>query len=460
MAMGVCSSQAGRGPLPSALGLPPTLSRVITTRLRRTWPSGAPRGISRAAVGVVLLLGITGCDDGGGNAVPPTSAVVSTTERPDDGVLTVGAVLPTAGAAGEIGTSMTAALAVATKEINDAGGVNGRPIRVVLREEGDNSATALLAVQNLVQIGVDAVIGPTSSLNLLETLATTVEAGVLTCAPTASAMALDTYPDGGLLIRTIASDSLQATALARLVEGTGAGSAAVVYLDDGYGRPFGEATRAAIVGAGTTVAVMMPFVNTDASLQAAAEAVAAADVDVVAVVADDLGGPAVVAAIDDATRGRLTFVVNDAGRRPDTAAPPYSADLAERISGVSPQAYSMSAMFTTALATADAEASGLFAQNAYDCLNLLALAAIAAESSAPEAIAAQTAAVSSSGTSCTTFPACVAGIELGRNIDYDGPSGTLAIGPGGDVISAAFERFSFDENGRDVSSGTLLIGQA
>lgn len=399
---------------------------------------------------------------GGGDTAPTTLDTVapSTTARVDDGILTVGAVLPTVGPAAELGVSMSAALAVAAEEINDAGGVNGRRVRLVLREEGDSPATALLAVQSLLQTDVDAIIGPTSSLTLLNTLATTVDAGVLTCAPTATALALDDFPDNGLLVRTIASDSLQAEAIARLVETSGAGSAAIVAVDDGYGRPIADRVATAIRRNGTTVVAQTVFDDSEASLRETALAVADADPDVVTVIADGRSGPAVIAAIDEATNGRLTFVLNDAGRRPDAAAPPYTGDRAARIIGVSPVAYPTSTIFADALARVDPSASGLYAQNAYDCLNVIALAALAAGSTNPTDIAGNVAVVTANGSSCSTFPACAATLDAGRNINYDGPSGFFAVNSNGEAIGAVFERFTFDEAGRDVGDGLLRIGEA
>ncbi len=414
-----------------------------------------------SAAVVASWLALAACT--GSDATAPTTPETqptTTVARVDDGILTVGAVLPTVGPASELGVSMSAALAVAAEEINDAGGVNGRSVRLVLREEGNSPATALLAVQNLLQSDVDAIIGPTSSQTLLNTLATTVDAGVLTCAPTASALALDDFPDKGLLFRTVPSDSLQALALARLVETTGAGSAAVVAIDDGYGRPFADRVATAIRRNGTSIVAQTVFDDSEDSLRAAAAAVAEADPDVVTVIADGLSGPSIIEAIDDATGGRLTFVVNDAGRRPDATARPYTGDLAARVIGVSPVAYPTSTTFATALAAVDPSASGLFAQNAYDCLNVIALAAAAAGSTTSADIAAAVAAVTDSGSSCSTFPSCAAALAAGRNINYDGPSGYLAVSTTGEAVGAVFERFTFDETGRDVSDGLLRIGDA
>ena len=99
----------------------------------------------------------------------------------------------------------------------------------------------------------------------------------------------------------------------------------------------------------------------------------------------------------------------------------------------------------------------LFAQNAYDCLTLLAVGAAAAKSDDPSTIASAISALTLSGTSCSDFASCTDALDAGRNIDYDGPSGALSIGAQGDPISAVFDRFTFDESGRDVSLGRLVI---
>jgi len=399
------------------------------------------------------------CSDANSPATTADSQVTTTTEgRRDDGTLVIGAVLPTIGSASEIGVSMTTALTVGVREINTAGGVNGRQVRLVLREEGDNSATAALAVQSLLQAGVDAIIGPTSSPDLLATLGEAVDSGVLTCGPTASALALDAYPDNGLFFRTVPSDSLQAQAMARVAETSGSSTAAVVYLDDAYGRPFAEATRAAITAEGMTVSAFVGFTAGDTAITDAVAAVVEARPEVIAIVADAVSGPAIIAALDAASRRSITFVVNDAVRRPDASALPFDADLAARVVGASPLAYANSTTFQQSLLEIDPDATGLFAHNAYDCLAIIALAAQAAGSSMPAAMAAEIPAATTSGTRCFTFSECAAALAESRNINYDGPGGNLAINLSGEMTSAVFDRFRFDENGRDVTTGSLRIG--
>ena len=403
---------------------------------------------------------LVACSGGSGTTpTQPSQPTTSTTARSDDGALLIGAVLPTVGAASEIGVSMTEALELGIGEINHAGGVNGHPVRLILREEGDNSATAALAVRSLIQLGADAIIGPTSSPDLLATLGTAVEAGVLTCGPTASALALDAFPDKGLFFRTVPSDSLQAQAIARVVESSGSSAAAVVYLDDNYGRPFAEATRAAIAHEGTTVTDFIGFTSGETSISQAVAAVVEARPQVVVVVADAVTGPAIINAIDSASSRLTTFVVNDAVRRPNASAQPFASNLGSRVVGVSPLAHANSAVFLSALQQVKPGATGLFAHNAYDCLNIIALAAVAAGSDRATAIAGEIPSVTATGTRCSSFIDCSASLAAQRNINYDGPGGNLSIDASGEMESAVFERFTFDVNGRDVADGLVRIGE-
>lgn len=412
---------------------------------------------------IAAFVGITACSsDDQADTTAATIIETTTTARPDDGVLVIGTVLPTGGSAAELGTSMADALTVALDEINGRGGIGGRRVRLIAREEGDNPATAGLAVQELVQLGVDAIIGPTSSTNALGTLRTAVAAGVLTCSPTASALALDDYPDEGLFFRTIPSDTVQARAIASAVEASGSRTAVVVYLDDAYGRPFAQATQAAINSRGTNVSAPIGFLPSEDSMAEAVQAVLAAAPDVVAVIGDATTGPAMINAIDaaDQSTGRdaVSFVVNDAIRRPSSSAQPFSASLARRIVGVAPMPYTNSIQFGDALLAVNPEASGLYAHNAYDCLTIIALAAQAANSSRPREIASSVAAVTASGRSCSTYTTCSTALAEGRNINYNGPSGNLSIDASGNVATVDFERFTFDQSGRDVSDGTIPVG--
>jgi branched-chain amino acid transport system substrate-binding protein len=421
----------------------------------------ARRSFLLAAAAAVALVA---CSDSSSNPGTTSTTVVSasttTQAAGDDGVLRIGAVIPGGGAAADMGVSMRAALTLATNEINAAGGVNGRSISITIRDEGDSAATALAAVQDLVHNRSDVVIGPTSSLNLLATLSAAVTQNVLTCSPTGSALALDDFPANGLLVRTIPSDSLQAQAIARTVDQTGRQTAVVAYLDDAYGRPLADAVTTALEQQNTGVSGSFRFQADSTPDSAEITKIAALQPDVVVVVADGVTGPGIVTAVADALPNRLpTFVVNDAMRRPDAATAPYSKDVAAQIVGVSPLAYSDDADFVTRLQTVDPAAGGLYAANAYDCVNLVAIAADTTGTDSARVMAATIPQVSSGGSSCATFEECMRIADEGRNPNYDGPNGVLAVGSQGATTSAKFEQFRIDpDTGRDVRRGVIGVG--
>ena len=65
--------------------------------------------------------------------------------------------------------------------------------------------------------------------------------------------------------------------------------------------------------------------------------------------------------------------------------------------------------------------------------------------------------VSARGVACRTFETCVQLLEVPRNIDYEGPGGTVQIGSDGDPEQARFDVFEFDASGTDVSTTPSLI---
>ncbi len=412
----------------------------------------------------VAALAIAACS-GGSSPAPSTTSAPTTTQAPtvDNGILELGIILPRGGAGAELGQGLNDGADLAVSEINAVGGTNGSVIRRIVREEGSTPAEAATAMQELLDLGVDAIIGPASSNSTLAVLEQAVDAGVVVCSPSASALALDDFPDDGLFFRTIASDSLQARAIAQGVDRTGTRSAAIALIDDAYGRPLGAAVASALKALGIEVSVTVPFTSKESSLASGAAAIATDSPAVVVVIGDATTGPAMITAIDLAVtelgdaNSTPSYLVNDAMRRPAATVQPYSPDLAQRITGVSPLSNVDNTRFNDDLEQIDPTTTGLYAANAYDCVNIIALASIAAGSNAPARFSSSIVAVTVNGSSCDRFSACQAELESGLNIDYDGPSGLLSLNGQGDRDASVFELFGFDDSGRDVSLGRLQI---
>ena len=197
------------------------------------------------------------------------------------------------------------------------------------------------------------------------------------------------------------------------------------------------------------------FAADDDDLSDEAALLADSDTQVLILLASGEDGTRFLEALDDDdTSGLSTIVVNDALRNPVAPQRIQGLDdeLREKIVGIAPQADSGDV-------DAPFDPPGLFAANAFDCANLIALAAVRADSDASRDIARQIAQVSVSGSACETFAECAETFQSELQIDYNGPTGvTDLLIRTGDPSRATFDRFTFDESGRDVLQSTVIVG--
>jgi branched-chain amino acid transport system substrate-binding protein len=396
-------------------------------------------------VGAALLS--ASCTSGGDDDVTPTTSVAVTTttavERDDDGRLVIGAYLPQTGPGASLGDPMITAVSAAVAHINTQGGVLGESVELLVLDEGAPPGPSALLAQ-----GVDAIIGPASSRNALSQLAPIVRAdnGVVACSPTATALALDDYPDGGYFFRTVPSDSLQMVAIARRAERTGVPSVAVGYLDDPYGRGLAEALVDEIEQRRRQeVVAEVAFGADQEQLSPTVAELLAEEPGLVIVLGDADDGGRLLSALDTAVSDDLTQVIVNDAIRTAASIQQLSPGFRERVTGVAP------------LATSDLD-TGFFTAHAIDCVNLIALAAAEAGTDAPSAIRLWMAPVSGGGRQCSTFEDCIALLEQGLQIDYNGRSGALDLSnTSGDPTRATFVQFGFDPDGTEIDARAFEV---
>lgn len=421
--------------------------RLGSTRRRHT------RLLASVAAGAITIAACSGSEE----AVPDTTtAVTTTTIQPPpvgDGRLVIGLLLPVNDP--ELGASLSGAAELAIERVNDAGGVLDRSVRTVTADEGSSAADTAGAIQTLLAQDVDAIVGPASSVITLSVLDDIVAAGTVACSPTASTLALDGFPDDDLFFRTVPSDSLQAEAIAEVADQTGSQRAAVVFADDAYGRGLEEVVTGALAGGPITVVDDVPLPLGDEGFDTQARRLVESEAQIAIVLADATTTARFLESLDAFDDTGLTAVItNDAVRSASTAQriAGLGPTLRTKILGVGPQAESDRA-------DTPFDPPGPFAANAYDCVNLIALAAEQVGSDAPRDIAGQMASVSASGSVCREYADCLASLDAGILIDYNGPSGvTDLLARRGDPARAVFDRFTFDEEGRDVLQRTFIVG--
>ena len=420
-------------------------------------PAAARRNRTRLLASLtaaaVAIAACSGSDDAGPTT---TTAVTTTTIEPPpggDGRLVIGLLLPVNDP--ELGASLSSAAELAIDRINEAGGVLDRSIRTVTADEGTSAADTAGAIQTLLAQDVDAIVGPASSVITLSVLDDIVAAGTVACSPTASSLMLDDFPDNDLFFRTVPSDTMQAEAIAEVADQTGSQRAALLFADDAYGRGLEEAFGGALGGGPITVADSIALPPGDEDFGAEARRLVESEAQIAIVLADATTTARFLEALDSFDDTGLTAVItNDAVRNTSTAQriAGLGPGLRTKIVGVGPQAESDRP-------DTPFDPPGPFATNAYDCVNLIALAAEQIGSDAPRDIAGQMASVSASGSVCREFSDCAASLDAGILIDYNGPSGVTELLPRrGDPARAVFDRFTFDEEGRDQLQRTFIVG--
>jgi hypothetical protein len=162
--------------------------------------------------------------------------------RAGDGVLRIGTLLPVTGSLAFLGPPEIAGVKLAVKEINDAGGVLGKPAVITEGDSSDaqNPTVATQTVDRLLAEKVDAIIGAASSSVTLNVIDKVTGAGVVMFSPANTSKKLSTYADKGLYFRDAPSDILQGQVLGDVVAGDSITTVGLLVLNDAYGTGLQE----------------------------------------------------------------------------------------------------------------------------------------------------------------------------------------------------------------------------
>lgn len=161
-----------------------------------------------------------------------------------DGTLTIGTLLPQSGDLAFLGPPEFAGVNLAVKEINEAGGFMGKPVKQVRADSGDGTPNiAPSETDKLLRQGADAIVGAASSSVSLSVIDRIVNAGVVQISPANTSTAFDTYADKGLYFRTAPSDVLQGQVMAQTVAGDGHQNLAIIARQEAYGEALAKNVR-------------------------------------------------------------------------------------------------------------------------------------------------------------------------------------------------------------------------
>jgi branched-chain amino acid transport system substrate-binding protein len=382
-----------------------------------------------------------------------TEAEAAASDRGNvDGELVIGALLPQSGDLSAIYDALSTPIDMAIEEINAAGGVNGTP---VVRADADDGTSADVAATGLDTLlnsdNADVILGPAASGVSVSLIDTVREAGVVQCSGSNTSAELSTVDDGGFYFRTAPPDALQGPALAQLILSDGFSNVAILARNDSYGTGFADSLETALTDGGATVALNAAYDPDATDYQADVAAVVDAAPDTVVVIgfnddggkvigemiAQGVGPDAIPIYTADGMQGSSFFEAVDAS----------NPAVVEGIKGTAPAAAPGGVTHPFLDAYAATGQDTIFSAYYYDCTILVALAAQSAGTDDPAAIAAAMLDVSQGGTPCQAYADCLALLEEGEDIDYDGASGPVDLSDIGEPTIGVYDVWAYDAAG-------------
>ena len=391
----------------------------------------------------------------GGNDTPSTTAPA----KKGDGTLTLGALLPQTGDLAFLGPPEFAGVQAGVDEINANGGVLGQDVAYEKSDSGDGTPDiAGASVDKLLNAKADVIIGAAASSVSLSVIDKITSAGLVEFSPANTSPAFDTYNDKDLYFRTSPSDALQGAVLGNLAVQDGFSNVAILARQDSYGEGLADQVATTLKEKGATVATKQLYSADAQNFTAEVNKVAASKPDAIVLVAFEETTkiiPQLIAKGIGPQDLQMYFVDGntadyskdfDAGTltgvKATYPAPPELGDIKQVLLKVDPKLTD----FT-------------YGPQSFDAAIMTALAATAAQDDAGVAIASKLIEISKDGTECSTYADCVALLDKGEDIDYNGVSGPCDLNDSGSVAKATIGIQLFDKSNTykqiDAVSGVL-----
>ena len=365
----------------------------------------------------------------------------------------VGGILPLTGNLAFLGPPEVAGVGLAVSDINAAGGVGGADACHLILDSGDatDASVANNSAQQAIQEQVSMIVGAASSSVTLNIVDAITDAQIVQISPANTAVALSGYDD--FYFRTAPPDGIQGDALGNLILQDGYQRVAFIVFNDAYGTGLRDVVQQTIEAAGGEITygatgAGQEFPPAQTSFSAEVSGALATNPDAIVILAFD-ETRAIVPELQNAGWDMSKVYLTDG----NTSS--YGEDLAAgslegakgTIPGNDPES-GFKDRLSGWYESAEGEPLNDFSYGAesYDAVVLAALAAVKGGATDPVTIQANLAAVSGAngGTECTTYEECVAALDAGDEIDYNGPSGIGPFDDENDPSSAFVGIYQYD----------------
>ena len=375
----------------------------------------------------------------------------------------IGVLMDFSGPLAALSPAIEAGALLAVEHANAAGGLFGGKVVTVRRDSRANPQVALDAAAKLVELDrVPAIVGALSSGATTAASSVTIPNQVVMISPASTSPALTTLKDNDYFFRTCPSDALQGKIQGKMARELGYKNAAVLYVNNPYGKGLAENFRASFEANGGKVTVMVPYEQEKASYRGEVEKTIRGNPDVLNVISYPAdGNKQLVAAIEQGYGGKFLFP--DGMKSTDVASGPAQAQI-DGSYGTAPGALEtpVSRVFEKEYAAfiertgKKVDMTAPFRNEAYDAMAviILAIAAVGPDYSkmAPReqgrAIRGNLRRITGpEGTvvGYNEFGKAVGLLRQGKRINYNGVSGPVTFDGNGDIRESVFDIWAFKD---------------
>ncbi len=218
------------------------------------------------------------------------------------GPIKIGAILPLTGTLASFGPRFQVAAQMALDEVNAAGGVLGRRVELVVRDDGTNPTQGVQAANDLVALGVQAILGAAASGVTIPISSVTVPAQVVLISPSSTSPAITNLQDNDFVFRTAPPDTLQGLVLADLaakevaitidgktIQKKPYKKIAIIARNDAYGAGLAEALKKNFEARGGTVTALELYPTDTTNFSAQISAATAGNPEAISLITFDEG---------------------------------------------------------------------------------------------------------------------------------------------------------------------------
>ena len=351
---------------------------------------------------------------------------------------------------------------LAVKQINEQGGIlDGQLVMV----QGDSTCADATAASNAADRMVNAekvtaLVGPLCSGETIAAAnSAAIPGGVVLVSPAATSPALSELNDNDLVFRTTPSDAYSGEVLAKLLKDKGHDTVAVTYVNNDYGKGFAEALKGSFEERGGTVAAMEAHEDGKADYRAEIGSLASSGAEMLVVLAyvDGSGQTIVRQALES---GDFEKFAGGDGMIGDSLVAAIGEGKLDGFIGtkIGSSETPGTAMYAEAAKAAGLDPAASFAAQAYDGAFLIGLAIQKLGKDTREGLSAalrEVATAPGEKIMPGEWEKAKKLLAEGKDIDYEGASGSHEFDEKGDVPGVVIETVIEGAGFKDVGPVAL-----